>query len=456
MSNSCTRTPVEPLTSDTQPESAPNHSDDSDNQQGLSTSHVEKAKGLRAPGSEAPDGGIVAWLVVLGVWCTIFCSSGWLNIESTLGIGVFQEYYQNDLLSDYNPSTVAWIPSLQIFFMFGMGPIVGSLYDRFGHRWLILGGSLLHVFGIMMTSLSTEYYQILLAQGVCSALGVSAIFQPSLACIHGWFDKKRGTAFGIVTTGSSVGGVIFPIMVTRLISKVGFAWSMRIGAFVVLFLLIIANLTIRAYTTPHPQNRSLAQLRRPFMEVEFVFVAVGFLFLTYGIFVPLDYLSAQALDAGMDPNLSQYLIPVLNAASLFGRLSAGSLADRFGKYNMFIASCCLSGIWVLGLWIPIDNDQSLIAFAILFGFCSGAYVSLISPLIAQISPMSEIGLRTGLAFFLASIGGLTTSPISGAILDGASGWTGVKTFSGVLCMAGTGFVFAARIHRTGWKLGAAV
>jgi MFS family permease len=91
---------------------------------------------------------------------------------------VFQQYYESDILSGYSPSTISWIPSLQIFFMMGMGPFVGEIYDHFGPKWLILIGSIMHVFGVMMTSLGTEYYQILLAQGLCSALGASAIFQP--------------------------------------------------------------------------------------------------------------------------------------------------------------------------------------------------------------------------------------------------------------------------------------
>jgi hypothetical protein len=64
---------------------------------------------------------------------------------------------------------------------FSQGPFVGALYDNYGPRWLLIGGSFLHVFGIMMTSLGTDYYQILLAQGVCSGLGVSAIFQPCMS-----------------------------------------------------------------------------------------------------------------------------------------------------------------------------------------------------------------------------------------------------------------------------------
>lgn len=97
-----------------------------------------------------------------------------------IGVGAFQEYYQNDLLKQFSSSTIAWIPSLQIFFIMGTGPVVGTIYDKYGPRWLIFGGSLMHVFGIMMTSISTKYYQILLAQGVCSAIGVSAIFQPGI------------------------------------------------------------------------------------------------------------------------------------------------------------------------------------------------------------------------------------------------------------------------------------
>ncbi|WXC58020.1 hypothetical protein SNK03_003918 [Fusarium graminearum] len=398
-------------------------------------------------GSGAPDGGLEAWLVVLGAWCTSFCSFGWIN-----SVGAFQEYYQNDLLKEYSSSTIAWIPSLQIFFIMGMGPIIGKLYDSYGPRWLILVGSFLHVFGIMMASISTEYYQILLSQGVCSAIGVSAIFQPALSVIHGWFDSKRGAAFGILSTGSSIGGIIFPIMVTRLIKLVGFGWSMRICAFMIMFLLIIANLTVKCFTPPRPQKVSRSQLVKPLREPEFVFCLLGFFFFTFGMFIPINYLPVQALQAGVDPNFAQYLIPILNAASLFGRIISGILGDRIGRYNIFIIVCYLSTIWILALWIPCNTQNGLIAFAALFGYSSGAYVSLIAPLVAQISPIQEIGFRTGMVFFMSSIGGLTTNPISGQILEKPNGWIGVKVYAGVFCFVGTTFIFAARVHRVGWKV----
>jgi len=95
-------------------------------------SHDSKDAVQLAPqwGSDAPDGGIVAWGVILGLWCTSFCSFGWLSSTFPLsvhgavitpsGVGVFQEYYENTLLRGYSSSTISWIPSLQFFLMMGM------------------------------------------------------------------------------------------------------------------------------------------------------------------------------------------------------------------------------------------------------------------------------------------------------------------------------------------------
>ncbi|KAF5249664.1 hypothetical protein FANTH_4972 [Fusarium anthophilum] len=371
-------------------------------------------------------------------------------IKST-GIGVFQEYYQNELLSSYSSSTISWIPSLQIFFMLAMGPIVGAIYDRHGPHQLLIAGTILHVFGIMMTSISTKYWQIMLAQGVCSALGVAAIFQPALNAIHGWFSTKVGVAFGIVAGGSSIGGVILPIMVTHMIKEVGFGWAMRTCGFLLLALLVIANLTIRAFRPPRPTNPTRADLLRPFQEPAFIMLTLGFLLFTFGVYVPITYLPVQALSTNMDPDLVQYLVPILNAASFFGRVSSGFLGDQIGRYNVFILVGFLTSLWTLALWIPVHSSASIISYATLFGFCSGAYMSLIAPLIGQISPIPEIGFRSGLLFCVASIGGLTTNPINGAISTGPSGLTGIKIFSGVFCFAGTCLIMASRIYRVGWN-----
>lgn len=168
----------------------------------------------------------------------------------------------------------------------------------------------------MMASLSTSYYQLLLSQGVCSALGICAIFQPCMSCIPSWFQRRRGIAYGIVASGTSLGGVIFPIMVSRLIKLVGYAWSMRISAFLILFLLVIVNLTVKTRLPPSRQTQKISKttLLHPLKEIPMINVVLGFFFLTFGVFVPINYLVVQATKVGMSNSLAQYLAPILNAA----------------------------------------------------------------------------------------------------------------------------------------------
>jgi MFS family permease len=276
--------------------------------------------------------------------------------------------------------------------------------------------------------------------------------QTALSVVHGWFSKNAGAAFGILTTGSSIGGIIFPIMVNRLVRSLGFGWAMRISGFLILALLLVSNLTIRANYRPIPQKITRRQLIQPFRERSFLLVSAGFFFFTLGFYAVINYLAVQVLAAGMNPDLAQYIVSILNSGSLFGRLSAGLFGDKIGRYNVFIIVSYMSGILILALWLPASNDAALLAFAVLFGFCSGAYVTLLAPLIKQISPLSEIGFRTGLTFLASSVSGLTTSPINGALLEASGGFRNVMIFSGVMAVFGTTLVVAVRVEKTGWKL----
>jgi predicted MFS family arabinose efflux permease len=243
-------------------------------------------------------------------------------------------------------------------------------------------------------------------------------------------------------------------MVSHLIRQLSFGWAMRISGFLMLGLLIIANLTVRPFYPPRPQKLTVAEMRKPLGELDFVLVTLGALCFSYGFFPPVNYLQVGALQAGVDPNLVQYLLSILNAASLFGRLSTGAASDKLGAYNVFVVVCSLSGVWILALWLTSSSAGAVVAFAILFGFSSAAYVSLLPQLIMAISPknFADIGWRTGILFLAMAVGGFTTNPINGAIVDGPGGWKGLKIFSGIFCIVGALFVCVVRMRRAGWKV----
>src|ERR1700712_1152253 len=117
----------------------------------------------------------------------------------------------------------------------------------------------------------------------------------------------------------------------------------------------------------------------------------------------------------MSANLAVYLLPILNAASIFGRILPGILADRVGRFNVMIVTTAFSSIIVLALWLPSRGNAPIIVFCVLYGFSSGAFVSMGPALIAQISPIREIGVRRGTFFLFVSVGGLAGRPNCGVV-----------------------------------------
>ena len=337
--------------------------------------------------------------------------------------------------------------------MFAGGPLFGAIYDNYGPQPLLLVGSILHVFGLMMASLSTQYYQLLLAQGICSPLGASAVFYPAVSSVATWFFRRRALAFGVTAAGSSLGGVIFPILVQRLISRIGFPWTMRVAAFLILGMLIMANLTVTSRLPPSPSPISLRAFLRPLRERAFGLLVLASFLIFFGLFIPLNFVILQALAIGTNVGLASYLLAILNAVSILGRTLPGWLGDRYGRFNVLIVMNFLSGIIVLALWLPAKATAPVIVFAALYGFSSGAFVGMIPACVAQISDIRQIGVRSGTLFAVVSIAALCGNPVGGALLsrDGRD-FLHLQVFCGVVLLAGSVVFVGVRWMLVGRKL----
>ncbi|KAM4057918.1 major facilitator superfamily protein [Hirsutella rhossiliensis] len=394
-----------------------------------------------------PDGGAAAWLVVAGGWCALFCTFGLINC-----LGVFEKYYVAGPLRDYSSSTVSWIMSVQVFMMIFCGTVFGRLFDNYGPRWMLWGGSLAYVFGLMMVSLSSTYYQFFLSQAIVGAAGSSAVFNCCMSCLVTWFSRRRAAAFGIMVSGSSVGGVVLPIMMTKLIDSIGFPWMMRTMAFIFLVLLIFACLTVRSRLAPRPRPFHLIEYVDSLKDVRMAVTTFAQFLFMWGMFLPFNYALLQAESIGMSPSLVPYLLPIMSAASIFGRIVPGIAADKLGRYNVMILITFTSALFCLVIWAPIKNSAGIVVFMVIFGFSSGGFISLSPTLIAQISDIRQIGTRVGTAFAIQSLGALTGSPIGGSIVAAQNGnFLGLQLFCGFTMLAGSIVYGVARYIQAGFR-----
>lgn len=290
----------------------------------------------------------------------------------------------------------------------------------------------------MMTSLSSEYYQFLLGQGILGGICCGVMFAPAMAAVGHYFRARRSLAMGIAVSGSSLGGVIFPIALSNLfeLPNIGFGWGVRIVGFIILALLAVGCATLRSRLPPRRGN---VLVLSAFKDKNYILTIISLFFLIWGMFTPFFYIETYARASGMDPDLASYMLSILNAASIFGRICPGFAADRFGNFVLLFMSGICTGILLL-CWIAIESTASIIVFAALYGFFSGAIVSLLSPCLAQIAPHpSLIGAYLGMALLLVGLAGLTGTPICGALID-RYGWTAAKAFSGAVVFVGAGFV----------------
>ncbi|KAF2144961.1 uncharacterized protein K452DRAFT_284346 [Aplosporella prunicola CBS 121167] len=395
--------------------------------------------------SAVPNGGTKAWLQVLGAFFLFFNSWGITNT-----FGTYQTYYKTGLLASSTPSAISWIGSIQAFLLMLVGALTGPIYDAGYFRHLLVVGSFLIVFGLMMLSLCTVYWQVLLAQAFCVGIGTGCLFVPSVAILSTYFTTRLATAMGLAASGSSLGGVLYPIILHRLIGRIGFPWTTRVIAFIALATLLIPNLCMRVRVLPSSRRAmlDLPAWREPPYTLFVLGGIVGFL----GLYTPFFYISSYATSRDIvSPDLAFYILAILNAASCAGRIVPNVLADRTGPFNIIVPCAAITGTLTLCL-IPVTHTAPLIVVAILYGFFSGTFVSLPPTVLVHLAPeRSKIGTRMGMAFAAIACGILVGTPVAGVILN-AVGFKYVWVFGGVTTIAGSCFMFAARGLKHGWKL----
>ena len=140
-----------------------------------------------------------------------------------------------------------------------------------------------------MLSLSQpqQFYQVFLTQGIAIGISLGGLYVPTLTVLSHHFARKRALAMGIAVSGASAGGVVFPVVVNRMLEKYGFPWAVRIAAFICLGLVTISLACMR--TRPPPPRPHVEGQQRPSLvailkDVPYILAVLGCVAVVVGIF----------------------------------------------------------------------------------------------------------------------------------------------------------------------------
>ncbi|KAJ2981913.1 hypothetical protein NQ176_g1732 [Zarea fungicola] len=398
--------------------------------------------------SPPPNGGLIAWLQVAAGFMLFFNTWGMINT-----FAVFQTYYESGVLFKESSSNISWIGSIQCFLLQFAGLIAGPVYDRGHLRLLLLTGSFLIVFGFMMLSLCTEFWQVVLAQAFCIGIGAGLLFTPTVSLLPTYFTTRMGLAIGIASSGSSLGGVIYPIALSRLIPEVGFPWAVRTIGFIALAAFALPLMVMRVRVLA-PKPRALIDWSA-FRDPPFMVFTLGLLIVFIGNAVLIFYISFYPENRGFtNTSLAFYMVAIFNAASVLGRIAPNALSDRIGVFNTMAPITMALGISVLCM-LAVRNKAGIIVEGIVTGFLSGVVVALPPVCFRMLTEnKSMIGTRVGQGFAMAGFGLLIGGPSGGAILGRSYPleWTSLWVYGGVAGIVGGLVILAVRVMKAGFAV----
>lgn len=285
---------------------------------------------------------------------------------------------------------------------------------------------------MMLLSLCKSYWQFMLCQAVLQGILMGLLQIPSMAAVSQYFDVNRAAAIGVAISGSSIGGIIMPIALSKMLNgtNIGFGWSVRIIGFIIMPFLGFSLFTVKARLPPRARSFWLSAA---FRDPKLIVLTISMLFAFMGMFLPLFFLPTYATIRGMDATLAGYLSAILNASSTFGRIIPGIMADKIGRLNVYAAGALATGI-VIFCMDQAKSNPALIGYSVIFGFTSGTIISGASVAFTVCCPdVRDVGTYAGMGMAIGALGGLIGPPLDGVMIDHYHDFFQVAMFSGAVC-----------------------
>jgi MFS family permease len=299
-------------------------------------------------------------------------------------LGTIQSYLTLNELSNYTVSQVGWISGIYLFLSLIFNFQIGSILDRYGPQILSPIAAGFSTVTFLLLAECKEYWQFILCLGVFGSIGSSIGAVTAIGVVGKLFTRRRGLAMGIAVMGTSLGGIIYPMMLRATFGKLGWAWSMRLVALVIACLTslgVLCFLPFRRLTEGRPnvqQPQGLGLDLSAFKSLKFVITAFGICmveFVNYGI---SGLLPTIATGAGFSVEDGYTLLSILGACSCLGRFSVGFVGDKVGPFNAVVSTMLVIIILLSTVFIPFSTTSAplMYVFTALWGYCSGSFYVL--------------------------------------------------------------------------------
>ena len=375
--------------------------------------------------------------------------------------------------SEFNLTRAATSAIFSIYMVLGgvFAILGGWALDRYGPRIVMLLIGLFAGFSLLLTSQIDSLWQLFITYSLLLAIGTSATHVVTMSTASRWFDKKRGLALGIASSGVGFGTVVMAPFATYLISI--FGWRMAYIVIGLIAWLIVIPLSRLLKKDPYEigalpdgvksdsRGRRLEKLEneegsiqladlsllQAFRTRSFWLFMFTLLFYSSCLFLVLTHLVPHATDIGFSAGEAATVLSLIGGTATVGRVLIGTLSDRIGrKVSAMMCALLLFGamvwlIWAQELWM-------FYLFALVYGFAFGGMSPNIIALASDTFGLGKIGSILGVMDVGFGVGAAIGPAIGGLIFDVSNSYS-MAFLSGAVAMLVVTLLIALVKRETG-------
>lgn len=303
------------------------------------------------------------------------------------------------------------------------GVAMGRIADRVGTRWTVMFGALMICAGLNLASRGAVW-QVYVGHGVLiGLLGIAGINAPLYVYVSHWFDRRRGTALALVSSGQYVAGAFWPEIFERTIARSDWHHTMVLFSVVELVIVVpVAALVLRsppalprigtAAAGPSPGRRVLGL--RP--NVALAILAAASFCCCVPMAMPQGHLVAFCSDLGIVPSHGAAMLSVLLGTAFLSRQIWGWVSDRIGGLRTVLAASAFQASAIAALLFT-QNEIGLFTVSAAFGMGFSGLIPAYILAIRELFPASEASWRVPTLLLCSGTGMAVGGWSAGVIYD---------------------------------------
>jgi MFS family permease len=314
-------------------------------------------------------------------------------------------------------SALAWLCS-------GAGGILmGRIADKVGTRWTVIFGALMIGTGLTISTLGPPW-PLWIGHGLFIGLiGLGGINAPLYVYVSRWFDRRRGSALALISSGTYLAGAVWPPVFERAIATVGWRHTMLWYALVEIVVIVpLAAWFFRKPPEVIPDvtltagNGARATVLGWPPNLVFATMCAASIFCCIPMAMPQGHLVAYCTDLGFTRSLGALMLSVLLGTAFISRQIWGAISDRIGG----LATVLIGSAWQCSAMIALLLTQNQIglftvvgAFGLGFSGIIPAYVLALR----EMFPAHEASWRIPTLLMFTALGMASGGWLAGILYD---------------------------------------